>query len=428
MPFTVTMPKLTPTMEEGTIVKWNKAEGDHVEAGETLLEIATDKATVEHDALDEGYLRQILVHPDDEVKVGQPIAVFTEEKDESIEGYTPEGIVVEAEEEAAPVEEVAEKAPAAPKPAAGGLAQPAIAPAPPLERYHFAAAEPRERVAASPLAKKLAAERHLDLSAIAGSGPGGRVVARDLETAPAAGRVAFGSQARPTLPPGSYQEEKLTPMRRTVGQRLQEAKTFIPHFYVTQEIDAAPLVALRTQLKAYGLKVSINDFVVRATALALREKPALNSGYNSADNTLIRFQTIDISIAVALPEGLITPIVRHADYKNVGQIGAEIRELAGRARQGKLDPEEYTGGSISISNLGMYGVSDFVAVINPPQAAIIAVGGISDVPVVKEGEIIPGKRMALTVSADHRVLDGAVVADFLVTLKDLLENPAGLVV
>ncbi len=428
MPFTVTMPKLTPTMEEGTIVKWNKAVGDRVEAGDTLLEIATDKASVEHDALDEGYLRQILVHPDDEVRVGQPIAVFTEEKDESIEGYTPEG-VAQDEKETAPVEEVKESAPKATSRATGdGLAQPAIAPAPPLEHYHFAAAEPRDRIAASPLAKKLAAEKQLDLSAIAGSGPGGRVVARDIETAPAAGRVAFGSQARPSLPPGTYEEEKLSPMRRTVGQRLQEAKTFIPHFYVTQEIDAAPLVALRAQLKEYGLRVSINDFVVRATALALREKPALNSGYNSANNTLIRFKTIDISIAVALPEGLITPIVRHADFKNVGQIGAEIRELAGRARQGKLDPEEYTGGSISISNLGMYGVSDFVAVINPPQAAIIAVGGILDVPVVKGGEIVPGKTMALTVSADHRVLDGAVVADFLVTLKTLLENPAGLAV
>jgi pyruvate dehydrogenase E2 component (dihydrolipoyllysine-residue acetyltransferase) len=427
MPFTLTMPKLTPTMEEGTIAKWEKKEGDRVEMGEAILEIATDKATVEHNAIDEGYLRKILVQEGDECVVGQPIAIFTEEKDESIEGYVPEGVTpTEApkEEKAAPTAE----APPPPPKTAGGLAQPAIRPAPPVTDYHFPAPGPRERLVASPLARKLAEEHHVDLSAIEGTGPGGRIVARDVETAPSSGVVAFGSQARPTIPPGSYEEEKLSPMRRVVGQRLQEAKTFVPHFYVTQVIDAEPIVNLRAQLKEYGLRVSVNDLIVRATALALREKPTLNSGFNSADNTIIRFKTIDIAIAVSMPDGLITPVVRHADYKNVGQLGAEIRELAGRGRKGKLTAEEYTGGSITISNLGMYGVSDFIAVINPPQSSILAVGGILDVPVIKDGVVVPGKTMSLTISADHRVVDGADAADFLQTLKRYLENPSPLVI
>ncbi len=253
-------------------------------------------------------------------------------------------------------------------------------------------------------------------------------MSRDLDTGQAAAVVVFGSEARPAVAPGTYEEESLTPMRKIVGQRLQESKTFMPHFYVTQEVNAEPMVILREQLKAGGLKVTFNDLIVRATALTLKQHPEVNSGFNTVNSTLIRYKTIDISIAVSLPEGLITPIVRHADYKNLAEISSEVRSLAKRARDGKLAPEEFQGGSFTISNLGMFGVRDFIAVINPPQAAILAIGGIQDKPVVKDGQVVAGKTMSFTLSADHRVVDGVDSAKFLATFQNLVENPALLVV
>jgi pyruvate dehydrogenase E2 component (dihydrolipoamide acetyltransferase) len=428
MPFTLTMPKLSPTMEEGTIVKWRVREGDQVKVGDTLFEVATDKATVEHNALDEGFLRKILVHEGKSAPVNAPIAIFTEKATESIEGYQPEGIAEAKKEEA--VVEVApakEAAPQAAKAIVSAMQQPAFVPEPPLAHYKFQTA-PEGFVPASPLARKLAKEKGIDLSTISGSGPRGRVVSRDLDLGQPDTAAAFGRSAAPTVAPGTYEEEALTPMRKTVGRRLQESKTFIPHFYVVQEIDAGNLTNVREQLKAIGIKVSVNDLIVRAAALALRAHPEVNSGFNSVNATIIRFKTIDISIAVSLEAGLITPIVRHADYKDVGQISSEVRQLASRAREGKLAREEYTGGSFTISNLGMFGVSNFVAVINPPQAAILAVGGVLDKPVIKEGAIVPGKILTLTLSADHRVIDGADAAKFLATLKQYLENPAMLLI
>ena len=228
----------------------------------------------------------------------------------------------------------------------------------------------------------------------------------------------------PSLPPGSYEELPLTPMRKVIGQRLQEAKTFIPHFYVTQEILADKMVEMRAELAQAGLKISFNDCVLRAAALALREHPAINSGFNSTTSSIIRFQTIDISVAVSIAAGLITPIVRHADYKNLGQLSLEVKDLALRAKEGKLARQEYMGGSFTLSNLGMYGISEFSGIINPPQACILAVAGIQDRPIVKEGKVVPGKTMNLTVSADHRVVDGTDVAKFLKTLQKFLENPS----
>lgn len=422
MPFTVTMPKLSPTMEEGTIAKWHKKEGDFVKADELLLEITTDKATVEHNALDEGWLRKILLPEGSSARVNEPLAVFTVEENESLEGFELKKPAPEAErkpkEEKKPTEEPSQKAPTA------ALQQPAFVPEPPLEAVE---AEPAAgKVYASPLARRLAKERGLDLATVKGSGPGGRITSRDLERAQPAGLVTFGRQETPQIPSGSYEEKPLTPMRKIIGRRLQESKSFIPHFYVKQTIDAEPLNGMREQLKALNLKVTFNDMILRACALALREHPEVNTGFNSVNQTLIQFRTIDISVAVTFEGGLITPIIRHADYKNLGQVSLEVRALAERARKGKLKEHEYKGGSFTISNLGMYGITEFTAVINPPQAAILAIGGIEDKPVIKNGAVVPGKQLALVLSVDHRVIDGSLAAEFMKTVQRLLENPVAL--
>ncbi|MCP5491707.1 MAG: pyruvate dehydrogenase complex dihydrolipoamide acetyltransferase [Chlamydiales bacterium] len=433
MPSTLTMPKLSPTMEEGTIVKWHKKEGDAVKAGDVLFEVATDKATVEHSALDDGILRKILINENAEAKVNQPVAIFTESADESIEGYQPEGIHSEPKE-AAPEKSAEEKPAAAPAPKSGGVVEPGFAPEPPLEDYTFEfSTSPQAKAFASPLAKKLAKEKGLDLTGVKGSGPGGRVMERDLNLAQG-GRATFGSTKAPTLAPGTYEEEKLTPMRKAIGARLQASKTFIPHFYIQQEVDARAMVTIRKQLKAMDVHVTFNDFVLRACALALREHPVINSGFNSVDQSIIRFKTIDISVAVTIDEGLITPVIHHADYKNMGQLSAEVKLLASLAKQGKLKPEQYKGGSFTISNLGMTGITNFTAVINPPQAAILAIGGIVDKPIVvpvenlDESQVVPGKVMELCLSCDHRVIDGMDGAKFIKTVQQYLENPAVLLI
>ena len=421
------MPKLSPTMEEGMIVKWHKKEGDAVKEGDLLFEVATDKATVEHNALDGGFLRKILVAENSSAHVNQAVAIFTKSKDESIDGYQPEGETKteEVAEEESPTETPAEK-----PQKVTGLAQPKFVPAPPLTDYKFEFPEKGSaKGVASPLAKKLAKEQGIDLSSVKGTGPGGRVVKKDLEKAtPGTPMVSFGAAGTPKEVPGSYDEETMTPMRKTIGQRLQESKTFIPHFYVQQEIDAEKMVLLREELKNNQIKLTFNDFVVRATALALKQHPHINSGFNSETGNIVRFKTIDVCIAVSVDGGLITPIVRHADYKNIGQLSAEVRHLATRAKDNDLKPEEYTGGSFTISNLGMFGINDFQAVINPPQAAILAVGGIIEKPVIKNHAVVPGKTLTLSLSSDHRVIDGADAAQFLVTLKQLLENPAILLI
>lgn len=437
MPFTFTMPKLSPTMEEGTITKWHKKVGEHVEAGELLLELATDKATVEHNAIDSGWIRKIIVPDGKSAIVNQAVAIFTEEKDESIEGYQPTGVSPNAikaklpdEHQATAVAEDQTQIASSAARNSTSMILPAFTPEKPLEDYEFM--QPTEaaekRIKASPLAKKLAKEQGLDLTTLKGSGPGNRIVSDDLSRAQSSGAIVFGHREVPITPPGTYEEETLSPMRKIIGQRLQESKSFIPHFYVQQVVDAQPLVSLREQLSKIGIKLSLNDLVVRACALALRQHPVINSGFNSVNQTVIRFKTIDIAVAVSVNGGLITPIVRHADYKNIGELSVEIRDLAKRAKDGKLDAQEYKGGSFTISNLGMYGISDFQAIINPPQAAILAVSAILDVPVVKNGAIVPGKTMGLNLSSDHRVIDGVAAAEFLKTLQKYLENPAGLLI
>lgn len=431
MPFTITMPKLSPTMEEGMIVKWHKKVGDSVAAGDLLVEVATDKATVEYNALDEGVLREILVPNGSSAVVNQAIAVMTATAQESIAGYQPEGIRPESakpekKQEAAPATSSSPKAPVA---AGASLQQPAFAPEPPLDGYEFPfPSESAGRKKVSPLAKKIAREKGLDLATVKGSGPGGRVTSQDLNLAQPDRIVGFGPREIPTTTPGSYEEIPLTPMRKAVGQRLQQSKMFVPHFYVSQEIDAEPLVQLKDQLKEGNIKLTFNDFVIRACALALREHPKVNSGFHAANQSVILFETIDISVGVTVDGGLITPIIRHADYKDLGEISSEVKELAARAKLGKLQPEEYKGGSFTISNLGMFGISHFTAVINPPQAAILAVAGIEDCVRIKSGQVVAGKKMMLNLSADHRVIDGADAAHFIKTVQKYLENPALLVV
>lgn len=427
MPFTVTMPKLSPTMTEGTIVRWHKKEGEKVEAGELLIEVATDKATVEYNALDEGFLRKVLVVDGKNAIVNQPIAVFTEKSDESIANYVPEGTMPTEVKEA--IKEKVEETGTPTTPVSVSFQQPAFTPEPPLEHYEFPfPTDGGGPLKASPLAKKLAKEKGLDLASVKGTGPRGRISSRDLDLAGPDQIATFGRTQIPDIAPGSFEEIPLTQMRKAIAQRLQQAKTFIPHIYVKQEVDATALFLAREQLKLGNLKITFNDFVIKAAALALKEHPHCNSGFNSVNQSIILFKTIDIAVAVSVEGGLITPIIRFADYKNLGEISVEMKELAARAKMGKLKPEEYKGGSFTISNMGMYGVTDFAAVINPPQAAILAVGGIEDGPMVKNGAVVVGKKLNLVLSADHRVIDGAEAAKFIKSLQKYLENPSLLLI
>jgi pyruvate dehydrogenase E2 component (dihydrolipoamide acetyltransferase) len=390
MPFTVTMPKLSPTMESGTIQQWLKKIGDKVDAGDVLLEVATDKATVEHTALDEGYLRAILVPEGQEAAVNTPIAIFTETADESIEGFASQ----QETPKAAPIQEKIPEKEVVAKPKTSG------------------------RIVASPLAKKLAEQKGMSLEGIQGSGPRGRIVAKDLEKG-----ATVKAAAKPAMPSGSFEEIALTPIRRVTGKRLQEAKSTIPHFYVQQTIDASPLISFREQLANFEIKVSINDCIVKACALALKEHPNVNAGFHETNQTLISFKTIDICVAVSIEGGLITPIVTHAAHKSLTEISEEVRSLAKKAKEGKLALHEFQGGSFTISNLGMFGVTSFQAIINPPQAALLAVGGILEAPIVKNGQVVAGKIMNLSLSVDHRVVDGVAAAQFLKTVQKYLENP-----
>lgn len=401
-------------MEEGTIAKWFKKEGDFVNAGEVLIEVATDKATVEHASLDEGYLRKILVKEGASAAINQPLALFSESKDENIEDFLKKE---EPKKESAP--QVTQEAPRQ----VVERKEPLFVPEAPLEDFsieeHFGT---KERIKASPLAKRLAEEQGLDLSTVKGTGPHGRITSEDLVGA-SQETILTGKNVLPKERPGSFEEIPLKPVRKIIAKRLQESKSFIPHFYVRQTVNASALWDLYEQLKKFNLKITINDLIIRACALALKKHPEVNSGFDSQTQSIIRFKTIDVAVAVSTPEGLITPIIRYADYKDLTEISTEIRSLAEKGRLGKLKEHEYKGGSFTLSNLGMFGISEFIAVINPPQAAILAVGGVEEKPVVKEGKIVVGKTVELNLSVDHRVIDGADGAKFLKTLQSLLEQP-----
>ena len=435
MPTNILMPALSPTMTEGRLAKWLKKEGDEVKAGDVIAEIETDKATMEVEAVDEGLLRKILVPAGtDGVPVNTPIALLLGEGEDPSAAPPPAP---------APKAAAAPKSPvptAAPTPSAPPAKQaPAMPPAP------LSAAAKSERVFASPLARRIAADARVDLKSIAGSGPHGRIVKADVETAkshPPAARLAAAPVAPKVGAIGPAPAQSAagvaggiahhvvphTSMRRAIARRLTESKQQVPHFYLMLDCEIDSLLKLRTDLNAKAsekgegtYKLSVNDFVIRASAAALRKVPAANAAWS--DEGMVMFDAVDISVAVAIPGGLITPIIRNADIKGLAAISNEMKSLAAKAREGKLKLEEFQGGTFSISNLGMFGIKDFAAVINPPQGAILAVGAGEQRPVIKAGALGIATIMSVTLSVDHRAVDGAVGAEYLAAFKKLIEDP-----
>jgi pyruvate dehydrogenase E2 component (dihydrolipoamide acetyltransferase) len=410
----ITMPKLSDTMVEGTIARWKKKQGDTVETGDILAEVETDKATMEMEAFDDGVLKEIYVPDGGVAKVGEKIALVLAEG-ESADGAE---AAPAAKEEAAPAAQPAESKAAPPS-----AAPPSAGPAP--------AAPSGDRVKASPLARKIAAERGVGLDGIQGSGPGGRVVAKDIPEKGAAPAAAAPAAAAPKIQAAAGEGDKrvpLTGMRRVIAERLLASKTQLPHFYLSIEVDASSLMRLRKELntanEAAGLpKLTVNDFILLAVARAAGSHPYINASW--AGDAIIQYGSVNISVAVAVDEGLVTPVIRDANKLSLKEISAAVKDVAKRARDKKLKPEEYQGGTITVSTLGAYGIEQFFAIINPPQAAILAIGAIVKKPVVNaKGEIVVGERMAISLSGDHRVVDGAVGAEYLGTLRKLIENPA----
>jgi pyruvate dehydrogenase E2 component (dihydrolipoamide acetyltransferase) len=453
MSFFIRMPKLSPTMETGIIAKWHLREQQVVKPGEALLEVATDKATIEHPCLDGGFLRKIFVLEGQEAKVNQAIALVTATLEEDLSAF-----INEYEKESAalnvsmpspsildnvildvhPNEAIDHSRQKNLSPNMTSFSYPSFKAAGPIPeekscdyRARGTLNDPSSKLKVSPYARKLSLDRKIDLESIRGTGPNGRIIAQDLEGAAVMTQwqqLFKCEEALQEAKAGSYELEAMSPMRKAVATRLFEAKTSIPHFYVTSELDASPLAQLQLQLKTQGLKLSINDLIIRAVALALKKHPQLNSGFDSSEQKIIRFKTIDIAVAVALDEGLITPILFQADCMKVQQISTKVKQLVKACQNGTLKPYEYRGGSFTISNLGMFGVNSFQAILNPPQSAILAVGGMIEKPVVRKGALEVGLTMTLTLSCDHRVIDGADAAKFLVTLKQLIEAPAILLI
>ena len=438
MPIQILMPALSPTMTEGNVASWLKSEGDEVAAGDILCEIETDKATMEVEATDEGTLGRIVVPAGTEgVAVNAVIGLILEEgEDASALDRVEIAAPAASAPAAAPPEPAAEPAPAA----SAAPAPQATAPAAPSPGGNGAtppapAREPGARIFASPLARRMAKQAGLALEAIAGTGPNGRIVKVDVEAAiaaaaaaPAVAVAAPAAAAAPAAPAPAavaYRDAPASTMRKVIAQRLQEAKREVPHFYLTVDCAVDALLETRAQLNersdAYNL--SVNDFVIRAAALALRKVPAANASW--VDGALRQYASADVSVAVAIEDGLVTPIVRNADGKGLAEISAEVKELAGRARAKPmaLAPEEYQGGTFSVSNLGMYGIKEFAAIINPPQSMILAVGTAEQRPVVKDGALAIATMMSCTLSVDHRVVDGALGATFLQAFKGLIEDP-----
>lgn len=429
----VTMLALSPTMDEGTLAEWVKNEGEEIDEGEILAEVETDKATMEMESFFEGVLLKQLVAVGDAVPVGAPIAIIGEE------GEDISGVLDDLEGGEAAAEEAGAEAPEVEAAEEAEVTEQEEAPARKLVGGEVEEGErPSGRIKSSPLARRMADEEGLELARISGSGPGGRIIKRDIEAAleeqperPAAAPAATPAPAEaPDIP---AEKIPLSQMRKTIARRLGEVWQSTPHFMLTMDIDMAKAMAQRkeinAQLKAAEIdaKVSVNDLIVKACAVALREFPAMNVAFQG--DHLLQFEEVHVGVAVAIEEGLITPTVRNADIKGLRQISEDVRELAGRARDKKLKPEEYTGGTFTVSNLGMFGIEHFTAIINPPQAGILACGAVKKVPVVQDdGELGVGTRMKVTLSCDHRAVDGAVGAEFLTHVQRLLENPMLLMV
>jgi pyruvate dehydrogenase E2 component (dihydrolipoamide acetyltransferase) len=450
MPTNILMPALSPTMTEGTLSKWLVKEGDSVSAGDVIAEIETDKATMEVEAVEEGTLGKIVVSEGTEgVPVNEVIAILLEE------GESADDLDVEAAKQASPPAPGAKAEPekkqadgkqqepkAAPKAEARPEAKAAPAPAP-----GKGGGREEGRVFASPLARRMAEQAGLDIAGLEGSGPKGRIVKADIEAAmkggkpkadkPGTAEAAAPAPAAAAAMPAAgvrakewadklglaYRQEPLSGMRKVIARRLTESKQTVPHFYLTLDCEIDALLKVRKELneRSDAYKLSVNDFVIRASALALRQVPAANAAYD--ESGLLFFEHADISVAVATPAGLITPIVKQAEAKGLAQISREMKDLAGRARDNKLKPEEFQGGTFSVSNLGMFGIKHFEAVINPPQGCILAIGAGEQRPVVKDGALAIATVMSCTLSVDHRVVDGAVGAEFLAAFKKLIEDP-----
>ena len=395
----VVMEALSPTMEEGQVTRWLKGEGDNVSSGDTLAEVETDKAVMELVARGDGILRKIVVPEGKTVDVGSLVAI----------------IAAESEDISAIAADVA---PAAAETGSsnGSAAAAAPAPAPPATREATAG-----RVKASPVARRIASDRGIDLAAVTGSGPGGRVIKRDVEGAPPAPATAPAIAAR------GYEDVPLRQIRKTIARRLAESIGPVPHFFLTTEIDMERAAEARTALNALedGPRISFNDIVLKVVAVALAQHRECNAWWQ--DDHIRYFNAVHLGVAVAIEDGLITPVVRDADIKTLRQISAEVRDLAGRAREKRLMPDEYTGSTFSLSNLGMFDIEQFTGVINPPEAGLLAIGAIAEKPVAESGQVVVRKRMRVTMSCDHRVIDGATGARFLQTVRRMLENPLAMV-
>jgi pyruvate dehydrogenase E2 component (dihydrolipoamide acetyltransferase) len=428
----ILMPALSPTMTEGKLAKWHVKVGDTVKAGQVICEIETDKATMEVEAVDEGKIGQIVVAEGTEgVKVNAVIAILLEEGETEV----PKGAAPAA---AGPAPAAKPAAAAAPSPAPAPAAKPALPAAAPAAQS--ATTPSGGRIFASPLAKRIAADKGLDLSRIKGSGPNGRIVKADVESAKpgaapaaaptAAPKAAPAAGAQPVFVAPGDQRVPHTAIRKVIARRMLESKQTVPHFYLTVDLEIDALLAARQAINAVaekkGTKVSVNDMVIKACAKALRDHPECNASWTEEE--MIQYGAVDISVAVATDRGLITPIVRNADLKGLAQIAAEMKDLAARAKIGKLKLDEFQGGGFTISNLGMFGINSFSAIINPPQAMILAVGVGEERPVVRKGQVVVRNMMSCTLAVDHRVVDGAMGAQFLQTLRAYVEQPAAMLV
>ena len=438
MAIPVEMPKMSDTMEEGVLVEWLAEEGQAVAAGDVIAQVETDKATMDLEVYDDGVLLKRVVKAGDSVPIGSLIAVLGKEGEDAgsivsqYGGPSGDGAATtppaESDADSEPPEETEPSASDSPEPGAA---------APPHSDGG--------RVKASPLARRMAEEAGLDLASMAGTGPDGRVVKRDVEAAmggapaskPAAVEPAAPKPIAPSAPsatpslaaPSDGSDTRISQMRKTIAKRLAQSKFTAPHFYLTVDVDMGRAMAFRTDLNAIAAqqdlgKLSVNDLVTKAVAVALRRHPMVNASYLEDDGVIRQHAGAHVAIAVAMPDGLITPVVRDADRKGLAEIARETRDLATRAREGKLDPAEYAGSTFTTSNLGMFGIAEFTAIINPPNACILAIGATREVPVVQDGAVVPGQVMTLTLSCDHRVVDGATGAGFLGDLKAMLEEPS----
>ena len=442
MAIAVEMPKMSDTMEEGVLVSWLAEEGDAVSAGDVIAQVETDKATMDLEVYDDGVLLKKVIGEGDAVPIGGLIAVLGQE------GESADDVLASYSGDGAPSASAPEPSASAEEPSAGGADEQAN-----QQEVTTSAAGGDEggRVKASPLARRMAKDAGLDLASVSGSGPDGRVVKRDVEAAmggeaksapaaPASPQPVAPAQpktqektpapapARSSAPSGGVTDSRISQMRKTIARRLAQSKFTAPHFYLTVDVDMETAMSFRKDLNAItekrGLaKVSFNDLITKACAQALRRHPAVNSSWMEEEGVIRVHGDVNVAIAVAMPDGLITPVVRHADQKGLAEIAAETRDLATRAKDRQLDPSEWEGSTFTTSNLGMFGISEFTAIINPPNACILAIGGIREIPVVRDGAVVPGKVMTVTLSCDHRVVDGATGAEFLTDVKAFLEEP-----